>query len=86
MELDIRQIPPGDRLERALDATRKLGPREVLTLLADEDAPGLADSLKTVLDSRFDIQPMRWGVKDLPFVIHLKKSLKPSAYHPEEEA
>jgi uncharacterized protein (DUF2249 family) len=84
MEIDIRQIPEGERLSHALAAVEGLSPKEVLTLLMEDDDSGLVDSLASVLGRKYDIQRIRWGVKDLPWVVHVKKALKPSSYHPEE--
>ena len=83
MEIDIRQIPEGDRLSKVLDAAGELPPKEVLTLLMEEDPAGLIDSMKATLGDRIDVQMIRWGIKDLPWVVHVKKSLRPSAYQPE---
>lgn len=74
MEIDIRQIPEGDRLSRALDAARALKPKQVLTLLLEESPEALVSELTTILGSEIDVQKIRWGVQDLPWVVHVKKS------------
>lgn len=79
MELDIRQIGEGDRLSRVLDAAQALKPGDVLTLLCGEDPAGLADSVRSVLGKTVDIQRIRWGIPDQPWVLHLKQSRKPSS-------
>ncbi|MHC4471435.1 MAG: DUF2249 domain-containing protein [Planctomycetota bacterium] len=84
MEIDIREIPEGERLSRLLDAISDLGKKEVLTLLSEEDPAPLMDSIRSVHGDSLDLQKMRWGRKDLPWMFHVKRSLKPSAYQPEE--
>lgn len=76
MEIDIRQIPEGERLSRVLEAARDLAPRQTLTLLCEEGPEGLVAELKTILGSEIDVQRIRWGVKDLPWLVHVKKSLR----------
>ena len=84
MEIDIREIPEGDRLSQVLDAMGKLGRGEVLSLLCEEDPASLLDSVKDVHGTAYDLQKMRWGREELPWLLHVKESLKPSAYQAEE--
>jgi hypothetical protein len=84
MEIDFREVPEGERVDRALAAFAELGRKELLTLLLDEEPDALEDSLRNVLGTRADVQKLRWGVKDLPWILHLKRSLAPSAYQPED--
>jgi len=84
MEIDIREVPEGERLSRLLDAISELGKKEVLTLLCEEDPAPLMDSVRGVHGDALDIQRMRWGRADLPWVFHVKQSLKPSAFQPED--
>lgn len=85
MEIDIRDIPEPARLDRILGAVAGLGRKEVLSVLAEEDPQSLIDSIKNVLGNAVDVQKVRWGVKALPWILHVKKSLKPSAYQPVEK-
>ena len=84
MEIDIREIPEPQRLEKILAAFADLERKEVLSLLAEEDPENLIESLKNVLGTTVDVVKIRWGVKDLPWLLHVKKSLKASAYQPLE--
>jgi uncharacterized protein (DUF2249 family) len=84
MEIDIREVPEGDRLSKLLDAVSGLGQKEVLTLLCEEDPAPLMDSIKDIHGDSVDIQKMRWGRKDLLWMFHVKRSLKPSAYQSED--
>jgi uncharacterized protein (DUF2249 family) len=83
MEIDIREVPPGDRLSRVLDAVTKLGFGEVLTLIADQDPQPLADDVKAAHGEDVDVQRQRWGGKPVTWRLHVKKSRMPSAYQPE---
>jgi uncharacterized protein (DUF2249 family) len=85
MEIDIRPIPQGDRLTKVLDAVSDLPFGEVLTLLTDEDPEPLRVSIAEVLGESVDQQRLRWGREELPWVLHIKKSRRPSAYQPEDE-
>ena len=85
MEIDFREVPEAVRKERALAAVSDLGKQETLTLLLDEDPRDVVDSLKNVHGDGIDIQRIRWGLKDLPWILHVKLSLKPSAYQPSED-
>jgi uncharacterized protein (DUF2249 family) len=84
MEIDFRETPVEGRNEKVHAAVSELKPTEVLTLLLPEPPDPIVESLKNVFPDQLDIQPVRWGLKDLPWILHVKKSLKPSAYHPEE--
>ena len=74
MEIDMRQVPEGERLSRALDGFGKLTGREVLTLLCADDPAGLADSLKSVHGGACDCQRLRWSTPDVPWLLHVKRS------------
>jgi uncharacterized protein (DUF2249 family) len=74
MEIDLRQVPEGERLSRALDAFGNLAGREVLTLLCAEDPAGLADSLKSVHGPACDCQRLRWSTPGAEWLLHVKHS------------
>ena len=84
MEIDLREVPEAGRLDRVLAAFGELGSNQVLTLLCDESPASIADSVQNVLGNRADVQTMRWGLEDLAWVMHVKKSLKPSSHHPAD--
>lgn len=83
MEIDCREIPEGERLDRAMAAIPNLGADEVLTLLLPDDPTSLGESLVNVLGTTVDVQILRWGLKDLPWLLHVKSSKMASAYQPE---
>jgi len=85
MEIDFREIPEAARRERALAAAIDLEKREILTLLLDEDPSDIVESLQNVHGDGIDTQKIRWGLKDLPWLLHVKLSLKTSAYQPAED-
>jgi uncharacterized protein (DUF2249 family) len=83
MEIDIREVPTGERLGKVLDAVSDLPFGEVLTLTMSEDPRPLMDSIAEVHGEALDLQPHRWGIEDRPWLLHVKKSRRPSAYQPE---
>ncbi len=80
MEIDVREVPDGQHLEKVLSSFPHLERGEILTLLCGEDPEPLVLAAKKALGDAADIQKIRWGIKDQPWVLHLKKSLKPSSY------
>ena len=83
MEIDIRQIPEGDRLSSVLSAAEKLPFDEVLTLITAEDPQPIATAVTAALGDTVDVQRLRWGGKELTWRLHVKRSRRPSAYQPE---
>ncbi len=81
MEIDIREVPDAQHLERVLPAFPHLERGEILTLLCAADPESLVVAVKQALGDTADVQKMRWGIKDQPWIVHIKKSLKPSSYH-----
>ncbi|MEN8149541.1 MAG: DUF2249 domain-containing protein [Planctomycetota bacterium] len=84
MEIDIRQVPEGDRLGKVLAAVTDLAFGAVLTLITAEDPQGIADDIAKTFGDDVDIQRLRWGGKEITWRLHVKKSRMPSAYHPED--
>ncbi len=84
MEIDIREVPDGDRLDRVLQAIENLGKTEVLTVFAEEDPAPLASAVKRIHGDSVDLMKARWGSKELAWVMHAKKSRMQSAYEPQE--
>jgi uncharacterized protein (DUF2249 family) len=82
MEIDIREVPENEHLEKVLAAFPHLERGEVLTLLCADEPAVLEASVRTALGSSADVQKMRWGIKEQPWILHLKQSLKPSAVEP----
>ncbi len=82
MEIDCREVPEGEWVDRALAAFAELDRTEVLTLLCPEDPESVMASMRNVLGDGADVQKLRWGLKDLAWVMHAKKSLQPSSYQP----
>ena len=78
MEIDLRETPEGDRLSRVLDGISGLGTKEVLTVLLSEDPQPIIDSVVDVHGTSFDLTKQRWGTADLPWLLHAKRSMKPS--------
>ena len=85
MEIDIREVPEGDRLGKVLAAVTDLPFGEVLTLIAGVDPQPIADDVLKSFGEDVDIQRMRWGGKDITWRLHVKKSRMPSAYQPEDQ-
>ncbi len=83
MEIDFREVPAAQHLERVLPAFPQLQRGEVLTLLCADDPEPLVLAVKQALGDTADVQKMRWGIKDQPWIVHIKMSLKPSSYHGE---
>jgi len=83
MEIDIREVPEGERLSRVLTAVESLPFGEVLTLITAEDPQPIADDVKAVHGDDVDVERLRWGGKSLTWRLHMKKSRMPSAYQPE---
>ena len=65
-------------------AISSIGRKDVLSFLCEQDPTPLMDSIRDVHGSSYDLQKMRWGRADLMWVLHVKESLKPSAYQPED--
>jgi uncharacterized protein (DUF2249 family) len=84
MEIDVREVPASQHLAQVLSSFPHLERGEVLTLLCNEDPEALVQAAKQALGVTADIQKIRWGVKDQPWILHLKRSLKPSAYHGDQ--
>ena len=80
MEIDVREVPDAQHLEKVLSSFPNLERGEVLTLLCTEDPQALVVAARKVLGNTADIQKMRWGIKGQPWVLHFKKTLKPSSY------
>ena len=83
MEIDIREVPEGDRLSRALEAIQSLPRDEVLTLITAEDPLPLQMDIKATLGDDVDVQRHRWAGKEISWRLHVKRSRMPSAYQPE---
>jgi uncharacterized protein (DUF2249 family) len=84
MEIDIREVPEGDRLTKVLDSIEKLKIGEILTLITADDPQPIADDVLAAHGDDVDIQRLRWGGKSVTWRLHVKKSRMPSAYQPEE--
>ena len=83
MEIDIREVPEGERLSRALDAIESLPLDEVLTLVTAEDPLPMLQDIKAAHGDDVDVQRLRWAGKQISWRLHVKKSRMPSAYQPE---
>jgi uncharacterized protein (DUF2249 family) len=83
MEIDFREVPDAQHLDKVLSSFPHLERGEVLTLLCAEDPESLTQAAKQALGDTADVQKMRWGIKDQPWILHIKKSLKPSSYQGE---
>jgi uncharacterized protein (DUF2249 family) len=84
MEIDIREVPEGDRLSKVLSAVQSLDYNQVLTLITERDPQPFADDIKAAHGDDVDVQRIRWGGKQTTWRLHVKKSRMPSAYQPEE--
>ncbi len=82
MEIDFREAPEAGRAERVLSSISDLGPKELLTVLSNEDPVTIVDSVRNVLGDSVDVQTIRWGLADLGWILHVKKSRMHSAYDP----
>lgn len=83
MEIDIREVPEGERLGKVISAVTELPFGDVLTLITAEDPQPIADDVGKTFGEDVDIQRLRWGGKSITWRLFLKKSRMPSAYHPE---
>jgi uncharacterized protein (DUF2249 family) len=83
MEIDIREVPEAQHLDKLLSSFPHLERGEILTLLCNEDPEDLAQAARKALGDTADVQKIRWGIKGQPWILHLKKSLKPSSYQGE---
>ena len=81
MEIDFREVPADQHLEKTLASFPRLERGEILTLLCIDDPEPLVQGVKTALKDTADVQKMRWGIKGQPWILHIKQSLKPSSYH-----
>jgi len=81
MEIDIREVPDAQHLEKLLSSFPHLERGEVLSLLCSDDPEPLVVAAKQALSDTADIQKIRWGIKGQPWILHVKKSLKASSYH-----
>ena len=84
MEIDIREVPEGERLGKVISAVTKLPFGDVLTLITAEDPQPIADDVEKTFGEDVDIQRLRWAGKSITWRLHLKKSRMPSAYQPED--
>ena len=83
MEFDFRETPEGDSLSRILTGLTGLSTGEILTVLLPGDPESIIASIRTIHGTSYDMTKLRWGTKDIPWVFHAKKSLRPSAYTPQ---
>ncbi len=79
MEIDFRTDPGEERLSRTLEAVERLRRGEVLTLLLPDDPEPLMDSLREIHGASLDLARLRWSTKEIPWILHVKRSLAPSA-------
>jgi uncharacterized protein (DUF2249 family) len=84
MEIDLSEVPQGNRLDRVLEAIDGLATGDVLTLLSADNPQPLAEELKRIHGEDLDLQRLRWGGKTVSWRLHIKKSRMPSAYQPED--
>lgn len=83
MEIDVREVPEAQHLDKVLSSFPHLKRGEILTLLCPDDPETLVVAAGKVLGDTADLQKMRWGIKGQPWILHIKRSLKPSAYQGE---